>query len=161
MRWLKAPSPLGPRRVPEGFPNRSRTKIDNFGNPSGLNGQSYHSACTRHVFRMSSACICGRVAEGLPKGCGSNAEGFPKHPEAMRKTQTTPDWTPMASRRLADDAEGLRKGCRSLDDNLRSTLKPFRIKPFKTVKSSNVEGISIPSRSRRLPEGMRKGSRST
>ena len=61
-RWLSPVSnrtPKGSRSVPE-------RKLLTSATLRVLNGQSYHSACARQPFRMSSACICGRVAEGLP-----------------------------------------------------------------------------------------------
>ena len=108
-----------------------------------------YPACPRHVY-----------AEGLSKGCGSNSEGFPKHPEAMRKSQTSPDRTLKGSRRLADDAKGLRTGCRRVPEGLRSTPKPSRsnlrvqiLKLLKVRCRRNFDPESVPKASRRNAEG--------
>ena len=113
-----------------------------------------YSACHRHVY-----------AEGLPKSCGSNAEGFSKHPEAMRKMQRTPDWTPKASRRLAYDAEGLLKGCRRVPEGLpKGSRRPSRIK-HSASKILNFLKVQCrryfdPESAPKATEGTRKGSRS-
>ena len=108
-----------------------------------------YSACPRHVY-----------AEGLPKGCGTIAEGFPKHPKAMLKTQTTPDWTPKASQGLADDAEGLRgvaegfpKTCGAPRSRPESNLRVKILNLLKVRCRRYFDPESVPKASRRDAEG--------
>ena len=93
------------------FLNRSSATV------RGLNRQSYHSACARHVFRMYLACICGRVDEGflikrrkLPeaprKRCGRRRRlriGPRKLPEGLRMTRKLPN----GSQRLSEHSEAV------------------------------------------------------
>ena len=102
------------------------------------NGRSVHLACTRHVYAES----CRMVEDITPKPSQ-------KHPEAMWKTQTTPGWTPKASRRLADDAEGLPKACGAPRSRPESNL----LKLLKVRCRRCFDPESVPKASRKDAEG--------
>ena len=120
-----------------------------------------HTACTRHVY-----------AERLPKGCGSNAETFPKHPEAMRKMQTIPDWPeglpkasqrisfpklPKQCRRVPSRPEGFPKDCGAPRSRPESNIRCPNFKTFKRfmpkIFLSRVGPDETPKASRKDAEG--------
>ena len=150
-RWSQALSPVF-TRTPKGSRSVPERKLLTSATLRGLNGHSYQSVCTRHVFRMSSACICERVAEGLRIKRRRLPEASKRYGR-RRRLQIGP-------RRLPEGLRMTRKGCGRVPEGFPKACGAPRSRPELNLRRPNKKiKSSMPKafRSRVGPEGFQKG----